>query len=223
MADKRGVLYVVWGTRHEALLERSMASVRTVHPELPIHVERLPDTATLLDKAAMAEMTPYEETVFLDTDTVVLDRLDYAFEKAAAVGLALSICECPWARRYGGIGGDVIEYNTGVLFFTKKAQPVFDAWKAVVRDVDSSIRFIHNGQQHTMPLNDQAGFALAVEQSGFVPFVLPYNWNFRPKWHLSWFGPIKIWHDFDAVPEPLLANNRAQAEPDAIIAMSAFR
>jgi hypothetical protein len=220
---ERGVLYVVWGTRHEALLQRSIASVEAVHPELPIHVERLGDGATLLDKAAMADMTPFEETVFLDTDTIVLDRLDFAFDRARAFGLALSICECPWARRYGGIEGDTVEYNTGVLFFTPKAAAVFDAWKACVRDVDSSIRFIHNGREHTMPLNDQAGFALAVERTGAAPFVLPYNWNFRPKWHLSWFGPIKIWHDFEPVPDALLANNRAQARPDAIVAMSAFR
>lgn len=96
---ERGILYMVWGSRHEALLERSMASARAIHPELPIHVERLPDTSTLLDKAAMADLTPFEQTVFLDTDTVVLDRLDYAFDKTEKFGLSVGVCECPWARR----------------------------------------------------------------------------------------------------------------------------
>ncbi|MDP6885212.1 MAG: hypothetical protein QF830_13855, partial [Rhodospirillales bacterium] len=43
--------------------------------------------------------------------------------KGREVGLALCICECPWARRYGGLAGDVVEYNTGVMFFTKRPGP----------------------------------------------------------------------------------------------------
>lgn len=100
---------------------------------------------------------------------------------------------------------------------------MFDAWRDGVRDVDSSIVFMHNGTQQKMPLNDQAGFAIAVDQANVPPFVLPYNWNFRPKWHLSWFGPIKIWHDFEPVPQAIFDNNKNQSREDAIISMSAFR
>src|SRR4029079_12054427 len=116
---KRGILYVKWGPNN-SVLERSLRSVRAIHPELPVHVQELtgPPTPTLLDKARMMEWTPFEETVFLDVDTVVLDRLDFGFAMAAKHGLACCICECPWARRYGGISGDLVEYNTGVLFFT---------------------------------------------------------------------------------------------------------
>jgi hypothetical protein len=67
----------------------------------------------------MLEVTPFEETLFLDNDTVVLGRLDYGFQKASQ-------------------------------------------------------------------------FGLAIEQTGFLPFVLPQNWNFRSKWHRSWFGPMKL-------------------------------
>ena len=122
MSDRRGVLYMVWGDGVEPLLERSRKSLAAFHPELSVHVERLGEGAGLLDKAAMLERTPFEETLFLDADTVVMGRLDWAFEQAARVGLACGICECPWARRYGGIDGDWIEYNTGVLFFNEKAR-----------------------------------------------------------------------------------------------------
>jgi hypothetical protein len=215
--NRRGALYVVWGNKHESFLERSIASVRRFYPELPIHVERLPDDSTLLDKAKMFDMSPFEETVFLDVDTVVLGKLDFAFAKAQQFGLACCICECPWARRYGGIRGDVVEYNTGVLFFTARAKPIFDAWKAVATTIDSSIRHLHNGQVVVMPHNDQGGFAVAVEQSGLAPFVLPLNWNFRPSWHHSYFGPIRIWHDYRDVPEPVIAGNTYYERPDSII------
>ena len=136
---------------------------------------------------------------------------------------------CPWARRYGGISGDLVEYNTGVLFFTKKAQPIFDAWNSLVRTVDSSIRFFNNQKQLvTMPYNDQAAFSLAVAQAPTppfpTPFILPFNWNFRRPWHRrTGGGPIKIWHDYSAPPQAALIDwTKAQAKCDAVIQYTAF-
>jgi hypothetical protein len=224
--SRRGVLYIVWGKNNKAVLERSIMSLRRIHPELPHKVIELPETATLLDKAAMAEMTPYESTLFLDLDTVVMDRLDFGFEQAERVGLACCICECPWARRYGGLQnrGDIIEYNTGVLFFTGKSRPVFDEWKANV-GMDSSIKFFppNSNQVHMMPSNDQGPFALAVDKTGFVPFVLPMNYNFRPAWHFSFFGPMKIWHDYRDPPNGLAEYSRDQAKAENVIRFAQMR
>ena len=221
--SKQGALYVVWGDVDEAVLERSIASLKVCHPELPVHVERLPDGSTLLDKARMLDFTPFDETLFLDMDTVVLGDLDFGMRKGREVGLAICICECPWARRYTGLSGDLVEYNTGVIFFTNKAKPVFDAWKSLVEKVDSSIVFRAGGDYVKMPLNDQAGFAKAIDDTGFVPYVLPLNWNFRPRWHKSWFGPLKIWHDYAPVPDALVENNTLQADPSAIIGFAVLR
>jgi len=220
---KQGALYVVWGDVDEAVLERSIASLRVHHPELPVHVERLPDGSTLLDKARLLDFTPFDETVFLDMDTVVLGNLDFGLRKGCQVGLAICICECPWARRYTGLSGDLVEYNTGGMFFTNKAKPVFDAWKSLVAEIDSSIVFQAGGEYVKMPLNDQAGFAKAIDETGFVPYVLPLNWNFRPRWHKSWFGPLKVWHDYAPVPDALAENNTRQADPNAIIGFAVLR
>ena len=114
---KRGVLYVVWGEYDGGALERSRQSLARVHPDMPVEVIELPAGSTLLDKARMMELSPFEETLFLDADTVVLDDLSYGFEQVRRFGLACSICECPWARRYTGLSGDMVEYNTGVLLF----------------------------------------------------------------------------------------------------------
>jgi hypothetical protein len=223
MSDGRGVLYIVWGEQVEPLLQRSLGSLRALHPELPVHVERLAGDGGLLDKARMLEITPYEQTLFLDADTVVLGRLDWAFEQAERVGLACAICECPWARRYGGIEGELIEYNTGVLFYSAKARAVFDRWVACADKIDSSIQFLRGGELCTMPHNDQAGFARAVVDTGFVPFVLPCNWNLRPEWHKSFFGPIKVWHDYRPVPEALIEWNANQEPADSVIQYTELR
>jgi len=96
----------------------------------------------LLEKARMAELSPFDETLFLDADTVVLDDLDFGFRHAQKTGVACCICEAPWARRYTGLpNDDAIEYNTGLLFFTKAAAPVFSHWQSLATTIDSSIVF----------------------------------------------------------------------------------
>jgi hypothetical protein len=68
-----------------------------------------------------------------------------------------------------------------------------------------------------MPCNDQAAFALVIADANTLPFTLPFNWNFRPRWHRSWWGPIKIWHDYADPPPDLVPLSRAQSEPGCII------
>jgi hypothetical protein len=219
----RGVLYIVWGHGVDQALERSIASVRQHHPELPVHVERLPDDTDkyqgLLEKARMAEVSPFEETLFLDVDTLVLDRLDFGFDRAARYGLACAICENPWARRHTGMRdvGDLVEYNTGVVFFGPKSRAVFARWRELVPTVVSSTIYMENGQKKIQPVEDQASFCLAVEQTGFVPYVLPHNWNFRPYFHKTFFGPLKIWHSYAQFPDAFRELNEAYRDPKKIL------
>ncbi len=222
---KRGVLYVMWGEKAEAMLQRAMASVKAVHPELPIEVARIPieleendhPNKMFLQKARMFDLSPFEETAYLDADTMVLGRLDYAFEKAAQFGVACSICENPWARRHLSIKGDVIEYNTGAIFFAQQAKPLFDEWKKLAGELDSTHRGAYKGQPYEMPYNDQCSFSAAVHALNISPFVLPLNWNFRPKWYRSFFGPIKIWHDHSTPHDVFKQMSAYYEKDDAII------
>lgn len=218
----RGVLYIVWGEKGESVLQRSLDSLSKYHPELPVEVVRLSSAGDpfemLLKKADMFDMSPFEETLFLDADTVVMGRLDYAFEKTRQFGLACCICECPWARRYhANKMGDRIEYNTGVLFFTPKAKPIFNVWKEYAGKMNSSIFFVQDEKPVRMSHNDQASFAMAVDTAGIAPFVLPLNWNFRPDWQRSFFGPIRIWHDYAAPPKYFEDMNKYYESEGAVI------
>lgn len=218
----RGIISIYWGDETKLPIERLKASVKKFHPTLPHEIIRVDapsgDPSSLNQKAAMLDLSPFDETLFLDLDTVVLGNLDYGFEKARQFGLAISICEAPWGKRYPKIfTGDEIEYNTGVIFFTKNAKIVFDKWRDLAKSVDSSILGVNEGAICTMPANDQGSFALAIERTGFNPFILPLNWNFRPMWHRSFFGPIKIWHDY-ADPPPFFDElNSYYSNPESII------
>ena len=222
----RGCLYINWpgDERVNPALERSMSSLREHHPDIKIKEHYLVHNASLLDKAKMLDLSPFDTTLFLDADTVVLGNLDYGFQKAEQFGLACCICECPWAKRYGGLAqhGDIVEYNTGALWFTRGSAEVFDAWQRNIA-VDSSVRFTDKDLKvQTMPLNDQAAFALAVDETGFNPFVLPMNWNFRPIWQKTVFGPVKIWHDYSDVPAWLAKWNTEQSAAGAVINCGRF-
>ena len=219
-SQSRGVLYVYWGDKVEDELQRSIDSLKRFHPELPFEKVKLEGSSSLLNKAQIFELSPFETTAFLDTDTVVMDRLDFGFEMADKHGLSCCINECPWARRYADIGGDQIEYNTGVLFFTKEAAPVFERWKEISHTIDSRIVFYRQEIPTIMPHNDQAGFSQAIVDSGFNPWVLPLNWNLRPQWQKAFFGPIKVWHDRSSPPSDLKFWNEDQSLEQTIIRYS---
>jgi hypothetical protein len=221
---ERGVIYTIWGNgnKYETALERSRRSLAAIHPELPVEVIRRPAASGsrgLAEKSHMFAASPFRETLYLDIDTVVLGRLDFGFEKAKNFGLACCINECPWARRYSGLSErrSAIEYNTGVLFFTELARPVFDTWEQLTPKLDSSMQLVRDGQLARMAFNDQGAFAAAVEQCKFNPFVLPLNWNFRPDYYYSFFGPIVIWHEYADVPPGIIDLNRYYERWDSVI------
>ena len=220
----KGVLYLTWPDDkgelpNPKLINRSIASVRKHHPDLPVHHETLPRGSSLLDKSRMADITPFDLTLYLDIDTVVCGNLDFGFAMAALRDLACCVCECPWARRYAGLAeyGDLIEYNTGVIFFSRGANTFFDRWKVSAVETDSSILFRTPAGMRRMPINDQASFAVAAMVAAVNPLALPLNYNFRPKWQRSFFGPIKVWHDYAPPPPEVLAQSEAQSKPGAVI------
>ncbi|MBI4969476.1 MAG: hypothetical protein HZC25_15270 [Rhodospirillales bacterium] len=218
----RGIITIVWGDKGKLPLDRLLRSTARHHPELSHRIIEIdgaaPGPHALLEKARMFDRSPFEETLYLDADTVVLGRLDFGFEKAARYGVALSICENPWARRYHKIfRGDEIEYNTGVIFFTRAAEPLFDAWKDGAQSLDASILYTQGGEVKIMPANDQGSFAAALERTGVNPFVLPCNWNFRPQWQKSFFGPLKIWHHYADPPAYIEAVTEFYAQPNHVV------
>jgi hypothetical protein len=65
--------------------------------------------------------------------------------------------------------------------------------------------------------------SLTFNEAEIPPFILPLNWNFRPAWHRSWWGPIKIWHDYNPPPQAIVDFSRQQAKPDSIIQFMRFQ
>jgi hypothetical protein len=206
--ESRGVFYIVWGDQADEYLDRSIASLRLHHPDLPVHVERISPRdpqRSLREKATMARLTPFETTLYLDVDTTVMGNLDYAFEQAQRFGIACRICESPWLRRYDHTLGDQLEYNTGVLCFNQSARRVFDAWDRLADTTPASCQWTKlDNILLGSPYDDQASFAAALIECSFNPFALPINYNFRPEYDRTVFLPLKIWHDYIPPPQRLI-------------------
>ncbi|HET6565521.1 MAG TPA: hypothetical protein VFG52_08925 [Xanthomonadales bacterium] len=219
---KRGIISIIWGNSANLPLDRLLASTRKHHPELPHQIievsTELTGSHAFQEKSRMLDHSPFEETLYLDADTIVLGKLNFGFEQAIAYGLAMTLCENPWARRYPKIfAGDEVEYNTGVVFFTRQHAALFEAWKQNARELDSELVFVKAGVPVSMASNDQGTFAAAVRNLGINPFILPANWNFRPKWQKSFFGPLKIWHDYSDPPDAIHRINDYYSGSNSII------
>jgi lipopolysaccharide biosynthesis glycosyltransferase len=158
------------------------------------------------EKNRMAAVSPFQSTLYLDVDTVVAGNLEHAFRLAERHGLACALNECPWMRRYQQPGEEEqFEYNTGVIFFTQAAAPVFDAWQRFADTPSASLWTTSDNQPRGLTYDDQASFARAIRHCEFNPAVLPVNYNFRPHFFRSGFAPIKIWHDYVDPPPDLLS------------------
>ena len=233
---KRGVLSIVWGTKSDAVLPRCRASVAKWHPELEHEVIRLEDEGpqTLLRKSEMNDLSPFDQTLFVDADAMLLGRVDLAFEKAEKYGLACAISQSPWIRRYQGVElpMDEVEYNTGLVAWDKNhrspqfhADPFddvpafFEAWKRHAEAIDSSIVWVTDdrGTIGRMVANDQGSFTAALLEVGLNPYVLPLNYNLMPAYQRTWYGPAMVWHAYVDPPPALLAWNDYYSRPDSII------
>jgi hypothetical protein len=214
----RGVLWMVWGST--PALVRSRASASYWHPELAQHVVNLPEDSTVLAKSRMFDLSPFDETLFLDADTTVLGRLDYGFNRASVFGMALTHSANPWQRRYYKLKcePDAAEYSSGVIFFDRRAsvKRLFGFWTFASGRLDSRCKYVDGGEREQLH-NDQGLMSYAIEKEGLNPFVLPQNWNFVPRWQKQFFGPLKVWHGSQDIPKELLEWNTQQSQPEAVI------
>jgi len=186
--QKYGVLYIVTGEKY---INEAVNSAKSVKNNMDIEISIATDEKTVpnifdnkinlnsmrMESACstiLPELTPYEKTIFLDSDTYICDDLwdmltildDYD----------LSITQSPGRLTPDSLSPPWIEYNTGVISYNDSSivNTFFEKWNAIQSDMK---------KQKGMTRN-QPSFVKTI--SGFPElnyFVLSREYNVRvPRW-----------------------------------------
>ncbi|ETX15352.1 hypothetical protein OCH239_16110 [Roseivivax halodurans JCM 10272] len=182
---RRGVVYVAWGRDHVDVARRSAASVKRTNPQLTTAIWcKAGDDVAGFDlsftipeglkrpKVNLLGQTPFDETLFLDNDTLVRADLSSLFDllqRFDMAGAQVALWHRP--RHHKPIRHDLPEtfpeINTGVLLYrrTEAALDLFDAW---------ALRFAE-GRYGI----DQPSFREVLWESDIRFHVLPQQFNKR--------------------------------------------
>ncbi len=189
--DSKGVVYVATGHKFvdEAMI--SARSVRKHMPDLKIalftdveeFVQDPPEPVdqvllmrdvkkSCLDKMHPLIDTPFERTLFLDTDTYVCDRLDELFDILDTYDIAAAHPPFRIQYKVEGIPECFPEPNTGVIVFKRspEALEVIKEWP---------VQYEKQLASPVKPHHDQHSFRAALYFSDARFLVLPHEYNFR--------------------------------------------
>jgi hypothetical protein len=204
----RGIVYVATGERYALEALNSFDTVRRWMPDVPVciftdlpeiarqrrfdRIEIIPDaTRSIGDKIPPLRKTPYERTLFLDTDTFVCDNLEDLFPLLDKFDLAVAFEYWRTEFRCERLPPLYAAVNTGVVAYRmnpKMAAFMSDWWARYQA---------HVGEYPKK--TDQPAFREALYDSDLRFFILPTEYNLRihhPSFLGGHMGP-KIIHDHD--------------------------
>jgi len=184
---KRGILYVATGARHLEEMLYSARSAKRHLPEVPIvlytdqaglpqglfaEIRRLGNPRhSFMDKIAPLRETPFERTLFLDTDTIVCRPVEDLFELLDRVELAVAHAPLRHDRPFS-TPNCFVELNTGVMAYRKTAavDALYVDW---LRTYEKEV--VQTGRMDS----DQPAFREAIYRSPVNFYVLTAEYNLR--------------------------------------------
>ena len=183
--EKRGVLYIAWGSQHVDVVRRSAASVKASNPELGTAIWcaaeddtsgfdlafSIPD-GLARPKVDLLTETPFEETLYLDNDTIVRDDLSSLFELLEKFEICGAHVQLWHRQRHNkrwrtDVPSAFPEINCGVLLYKscERVNGFFNSW---------SKAFVEAGFKV-----DQVTFRDLLWTSDIKFYVFPAHFNKR--------------------------------------------
>jgi hypothetical protein len=214
----RGVVYVATGKEYieEALV--SAASVRNQMPNLlvtlfcdqevicpavndVVKIEVDPSFPGCAGKIPYIAASPYDQTLFLDSDTYVCGGLAELFDLLDAFDIAAAHSPTHAIYRVDTAPDSFPEFNTGVILY-RSSPPVhalFSSWAAIFarhlrRLARDDIQWLRPADRRFHTLNDQGAFREALFQSRLRVATLSPVYNCRFSLPGCVDGAVKIVH-----------------------------
>jgi len=203
-----GVIYIATGQRYADEAARSLASLRRHEPDLPVTLftdvrQEHPGFTSVVyvedrrnhprkvfhAKVACMGQSPYDRTLFLDTDTHVCGTVREVFDLLDRFEFAGALAP----KRIPGVRaglpqvlpGTFAQLNSGVLLFRRceRVERMLADW---LRRYDA----------HDFPnfFGDQHELREALWASDLQLGILPTEWNCRLPWAFAVQEPVKILH-----------------------------
>lgn len=177
---------------------------------LPAPADSNPVLASRRAKVSLYDLSPFDRTIYLDSDICLLERIDELFEQLDQYDMMMAKdvqSSITQARNLVRNGYDIlptlqslefpvdettVQYNSGVLAFCRNDR--------VSQFFQSYRQYFDVVVQHPneLKLKDQGAFAAAIATTPLNTKILPPTYNFMDKWKRS-YGledgtPIKVLH-----------------------------
>lgn len=184
-AESKGVLYIASGNQYVSEAEYSAESVRKQMPELEIAIatdhsninrdlfDHIVDLSNKYPNSGVStitpELSPFDRTLFLDTDTYVAEPVYELFDILNEHEIAVT--QSPGRLSVPNVPDPWVEYNTGVISYksTEKTKEFFRTWARIHEALIESEGITRN----------QPSFAKSLYSTGIDYFVLPREYNCR--------------------------------------------
>lgn len=184
-----GVVYIGTGDRIVKEVLQSASSLKKIHPDMRITVfsdcdiqrpdlfeavHLIPNPQySYIDKILPLLETPYEYTLYLDSDTIVVNRVTALFELLDQFDLTIALEPKPKKLLYPSKVPEAFpEYNTGVFSYRKNEVnlDLFKHWHAC-----------YSEQKENVPVttHDQPAFREVLYHSPVRFSTLPSQYNLR--------------------------------------------
>ena len=219
-----GVIYIATGKKFIDEACNSAASLRRIMPDMPLtifcdeqvesaHFENVIRLNTprysLIDKILNISFSPYNCTLFLDTDTYACEDLSDLFPLMEEFDIAMAHAPLRASYQVRGVPDSFPEFNTGVILFKKSPQIMrfFSEWLNLYeRDLKTEIQWL---LPHPSGLNDQPTFREALYRSDLRIATLTSEYNCRFNFPGFVHHKVKIFHgrqkDLQTIARPMNA------------------
>ncbi|MEO6848723.1 MAG: hypothetical protein ABI443_13380 [Chthoniobacterales bacterium] len=183
-----GILYVATGERYIAEAVQSARSAKKQMPDLPIclFADEQPSQPDAFDEVRIIENprhffadkvqpmldSPFERTLFLDTDTFVCHPLEDVFQLLERFDVAIAHAPMRHDRAYP-TPNCFAEMNSGVIAYRKNAavEQMFRRWIEIYeKELKDSAK---------PEIGDQVHLRQAIYESDVSLYILPPEYNYR--------------------------------------------
>ena len=127
----KGILYIAIGDKYKEEAVRNITRTREVWPEIPVTYREVDYSQPVMNQRIKALMEyHYDQTLYLDTDTYLVEPVPELFEVLDNFDIALA--HAPWRVAYpiDDVPDCFPEFNCGVMAFnwSEAIKTIFSAW-----------------------------------------------------------------------------------------------